>query len=316
MPKSRQTGPAPRPIRKGFAAVLRGLAAVGLILALFPAVVVFCGGLTARTTLANPGYVMRVVRDEGVIPRVKADFLDGLVGNMDLSSPERAALRTALDEGVRVEWLDTQLENVLRGFALYLGSDHEELRIRLPVVELKIYVLAAVRRHMGDDVYLRMASGLEDVPDFLEIGPSLDLEFVRQARPYWRAVVLSPLVAGGAALLLSALLWLTSGRNVKGVALAGGVWAAAGLTVVGSALSLDPVTGELLPALLPLTVPELGSLSLHSVVLTAAEGVRGQLLAVGVGAATAGAFMLVSPQAVWERRRSRFPRSRHIVERN
>jgi len=290
------------------------LAALLLATALVPTLAAFCAGLALRTTLAEPDYVMAVLRGERVVERVKTEFLDGLVGTVDLPPGERTALRTALDEGVRVKWLETQLQRILEGLAFYLSSDHEDLSVRLPMVELKIYVLTAVRRHMGDEAYFSLARGLEAIPDFVEVGPGLDLGLLERIRPYWRAAVLSPFVAGGAALLLSGLLWLAQGRGVRGLALPGGLWAAAGLVVVGSALSLTALTGQVLPLLVPLTVPELGSLPVHSVLAAAAEGVRSQLLAAGVGITIAGAFLLVSPRVVWERRGSPPEGRRHTVK--
>jgi hypothetical protein len=239
---------------------------------------------------------MDVVRKAGVFPEVREEFLSGLVESSGLRPAERAALRRALDDGIPVEWLEAQFERTLAGLADYLGSDADDLRIEVALVELKVYILMAVRKHMGEEAYLQAALSLREVPDYLDIGPSFDSETLRRIRPAWRAAAVAPLAAGGAGLVLSSLLWLVAGRGERGAGPVGVVWLAAGLAVVGSAAALGVVTASYLPAFVPQEIPELRSLPLRALAVTGLAGIRSALIASGAGTALAGACLASVPR--------------------
>ncbi len=276
--------------------VLRFGAAVVLILALFPTVLTLCAGFGLRQTVGRPGYVMDVVRQADVIEAVKADFLDGLVESSGVEPAAQAALREALDEGVTVVWLDAQLERILTGLEAYLVSDGKTTpTIELPLVELKITLLQAIQEHMGQEYYLQAALGLQSVPDSVDVGSAFDLESLRRIRPYWRAATQAPWLAGGAAFLLSAFLWLVTGRGAKGMAAVGGVWAAAGLVLTALAGTAEVAAATVLPAALPLSLPELQSVPLRAMASTGLAGLCSELLAVGTGTLLAGCCALSLP---------------------
>ncbi len=282
--------------RSKAARALRAFVLASLALALFASLVSLCAGLTARATAANPGYVMDVVRKAGVFPEVREEFLSGLVESSGLRPAERAALRRALDDGIPVEWLEAQFERTLAGLADYLGSDADDLRIEVALVELKVYILMAVRKHMGEEAYLQAALSLREVPDYLDIGPSFDSETLRRIRPAWRAAAVAPLAAGGAGLVLSSLLWLVAGRGERGAGPVGVVWLAAGLAVVGSAAALGVMTASYLPAFVPQEIPELRSLPLRALAVTGLAGIRSALIASGAGTGLAGACLASVPR--------------------
>jgi len=263
--------------------------------ALFSSVVSLCAGLTVRTTAVNPSYVMNVIRGADVVPLVRDEFLSGLVNSSGLPPAEQAALRRALEEGVPVGWLEAQFERTVKGLADYLGSDEEELRIELATVELKVYLLMAIREHMGELFYRQAAHALQDLPDYVDIAGSFDQEALRRARPLWRVAMMAPAAAGGASLLASLLLWAAAGLKARGVGVVGGAWLAAGMLVIGSAIALGAVAPMYLPAFLTLEVPELRSLPLREVALAGLAGVRSGLLASGVGATLSGLFLLSYP---------------------
>ncbi|HCJ10022.1 MAG TPA: hypothetical protein DHW14_02505 [Clostridiales bacterium] len=299
-----------RAARRAAAVFLRGVATATLAAGLFASLIFLCVSATLKTTAANPDFILTVIRDSEVLSTVRRDFLDGLVGTLAPTGPEQEALRRALDEAVRLEWLDAQMEHLLRGLAAYLASDEDKLTIELPVVELKVYLLASVRRHMGEEAYLRTARGLQETPDVVDIGPLFDLETLKALRPYWKAAHAAPLAAASAAILFSGLLWLAAGGRSRGAGVVGGVWTAAGLLVMAAAAAVDRAAGTLLPAFVPSALPELGSLRLQDLALSALQGVRSDLAACGVGALVAGMFLLAAPRAVKERRPETPPRER------
>lgn len=289
--------------RRAAAAFLRTAAAAVLAAGLFASLTVLCVSAAVKSTAANPEFILTVVRDSEVLSTVRRDFLDGLAGTLASTSPKEEALRRALDEAVRLEWLDAQMERLLRRLAAYLASDEEKLNIELPVVELKVYLLASVRRHMGEEAYLRTARGLQETPDVVDIGPLFDLQTLKALRPYWKAVHAAPLAAAAATMLFSGFLWLAAGGRSRGTGVVGGVWTAAGVFVIGAAAAVDRAAGVLLPAFVPSALPELGSLRLQDLALTALRGVRSDLAACGVGVLVAGMFLLAAPRTVKERRR-------------
>lgn len=286
--------------------VLRVMAVALLALSLFPCVVALCASVSLRQTAANPAYLMDVVRQNDVLGLVKSEFLDGLVASSGLEPAERTALREALDEGVPVAWLDAQLQRILASLAAYLNSDSESNpTIELPIVELKVVLLPAIREHLGEQFYLQAALGFQSVPDTIDIGASLNTQSLRAVRPFWRMAARAPWVAGGASLGLSALLWLVAGRGARGLATAGGVWAAAGVVVTAVAGAAGVLAAARLPGVLSLDLPELRSIPLLALVSTGLEGLRSELLAVGTGTALAGFVALSLPRVERERRARR-----------
>lgn len=308
---SRKAGSGGARPRRVVPRVLRGLAVVLLVAALFPSVVALSVGVTLRRTATNPAYVMTILRTAQVLPRVKEEFLTSLVESSGLGAPERTGLRRALDDGIPVQWLDRQLERVVSGLERYLASDETELRLELPVVEIKVSLLTAVREHLGERFYLEAANGLQAIPDYVDIGGTFDTEALVRVRPYWRGAILVPFIAGGATLVLSLLLWLAAGRREKGAAVTGGVWAVAGLVVTGAAMALGAAAQRYLAAAVPLSLPGLGSVSVRELALAGLEGFRSELLAAGSGVALAGLAMLSLPRtARREERAKRRGRSR------
>lgn len=283
------------------ALAVRILFGVGLSLLLLPCLFLLCSSAGVGTTLTNPAYLSGVLRETGIVAEVRDQFITSLVGTMGLPPAESAPLREALAEGIRVEWLEAQSGRIMDGVVTYLGSEEEQLSIEIPLVELKVYLLAAIRKHMGEEAYLQAALAFQDVPDVFDLGTQLDTATLDRLRPAWRAVTLAPLAGSGVVVLLSALLWLVAGGRVRGVAVVGGVWLAAGLTVVGAATATMSLSGELLASFLPAMVPELGTLPLHEVVIVGLDGLRSEVLATGVGVAFAGLFMAVAPRAVREK---------------
>lgn len=275
----------------------------GLTLAvlLVPSLIFLCSSAAVGTTLTDPTYLAQVLRETGLVRQVRDEFVDGLVETMDLPPSESGSLREALAEGIRVEWLEAQSERILAGTAAYLASDQEQLSIEIPVVELKVYLLAAIRKHMGQEAYLQAALVLQDLPDVFDLGAQIDTTLLDSLRPAWRAATLAPLVGSGLVALLSTTLWLTAGGRVRGVAVVGGVWLAAGLAVVGAATAAQTVSGQLIAVLVPGAIPELGSVSLHELATAGVAGLRSEVLATGVGATLAGLFMVVAPRAVREK---------------
>lgn len=292
--------------------VLRVLAVALLAFSLFPCVVALCAGVSLRRTAANPAYLMDVVRQNDVLALVKSEFLDSLVASSELEPDERTALREALDEGIPVAWLDAQLQRILVGLAAYLNSDSESNpTIELPIVELKVVLLPAIREHLGERFYLQAAFGFQSVPDTIDIGASFNTQSLRVARPFWRMAARLPWAAAGGSLVLSVLLWLVAGRGAQGVATAGGVWAAAGVVVTAVAVVAGMLANARLPGALSLGLPELRSIPLLALVSTGVQGLRSELLAVGTGAALAGMAALSLPRADREgpaSRRARLPR--------
>jgi len=275
-------------------------------------------GTSLRATAANPVYIVEVARQAGVLASAKSELLDSLVSNSGLDDTRRRALRLALEEGIPVGWLEIQLETFLTGVVAYLGSDDDCLSIEIPVVELKVVLLDSIRRHLGEEFYLNAARGLQDLPDYVDIGATLDEPTLARARPVWRAATMAPVVAGIYGLGLSILLWTFGGRGARGVAAGGGVWAAGGLAVIGISVTLGLLAMDVTASYLPATVPELESLSLRSLALAALSGVRSHLLATGSGAVAAGLFALTLPRAERERngRRGREPGRGPVAGRN
>jgi len=277
-----------------------------LALALFPCVIALGAAVSLRETAMNPAYLMDVLRETSALARVKAELLDGLVESSGLEGPERAALREALDEGVPVAWLEAQLQRILGDVAAYLASDETtDLSVELPVVELKVYLLPAIREHLGEQYYLQAALGLQSIPDSVDIGAAFDSESLRALRPFWRLALAAPWVAAGAALALSALVWLATGRGARGLAAAGGVWAAAGLAMAILAGAAGAAVGTRLFASLGPGLPELPSFPLPAVVSTVLAGVRSELAAAAAGALLAGSAALSLPRVERELKAAR-----------
>ncbi len=304
MPRGRHRRPPARhPLAS--ATILRGLAVALSAAVLLPCAVVFLAGVSLRATAANPAYVMGLIRTANVLAEVKDELFDGLVDNSGLGEKDRGSLRQALQEGIPVSWLDTQVERILTGLAGYLSSSEERLSIEVPVVELKVNLLDAIRDHMGDAFYLEAVRGFKDVPDYVDIGGSFNVAALRRARPVWRGVTLAPLVAGAAALVLSLLLWLAAGRGARGVAAAGGVWTAAGLVATAAGLALGALGRSLFGRVVPFSLPELGAVHLGDLAVAALNGVRAYLVAAGSGTVIAGVFAAALPRIEKERQGAR-----------
>lgn len=297
MPQGRhRRGPA----RIGAAA--RGPARIGaaavLALLLLPSVVACCGSVTLRETVANPAYVMDVLRQTGLLSEVKTEFLDSLVASVGLEPVDEVALREALDEGIPVSWLDSQFERTLEALAAYLTSGARATpAVDIALVEVKFSLLAAIREHMDETYYLEAAQGLENLPDTVDIGRSFNSEVLRRFGPAWRGMVLAPWASAGAAVLLSLLLWLVLGRGPKGLAGTGAVWLAGGLAVVALAVVLGLSLPSWLAVSVPSRLPELGSVSLPRLAGMGLDGVREELLSTGISLVIAGVFALSLPRA-------------------
>ena len=277
--------------------VLRPFAAALIVVALFPCVVALCAGVSLRVTAANPAYVMDVVRRLDVLALTKDEFLDSMAQNSGLSPADSAELRQALEEGVSVSWLDSQLLSALTALAAYLRSGDSRLTIEIAVVELKVNLLTAIREHMGEDYYLEAAQGFQGVPDYVDVGSFLESATLVRVRHLWREAALAPLGLAATALVLTVLLWLAAGKGTRGLAVAGAVWTAGGLAVVAAAAFLGLASRMLVPTLVPESLGALRSIPLRDLALVGLAGVRSELLATGGGAILAGAFALALPGA-------------------
>lgn len=284
--------------------VLRILAAAVLAVALFPSLLALGAGVSLHATATNPAYVMDVLRQNSVFGSIKGGLLDSLVSASGLPLPEQTALREALDEGVPVSWLDDQVGRLLDNLVGYLNSDtQDDFAMELPVVELKVILLPSIQQHLGEEFYLNAALGFQSMPDVVDIGGLINSQPLRAARPVWRIATLAPLVAAGASLVLSLLLWLVAGSGARGVATAGGVWAAAGVVLTALAGLAGVLAATRIPASLSLGLAELQPTPLLSVVSTALDGIRSELWAVGTGGIIAGLAALSLPSAQRERQK-------------
>jgi hypothetical protein len=273
-----------------------------LALLLLPSVVACCGSVTLRETVANPAYVMDVLRQTGLLSEVKTEFLDSLVASVGLEPADEAALREALDEGIPVSWLDSQLERTLEALAAYLTSGAPVApAVDIALAEVKFSLLAAIREHMDETYYLAAAQGMGNLPDTVDIGKSFNSEVLRRIGPAWRGMVLAPWGSAGAAVLLSLLLWLVLGRGLRGLAGTGAVWLAGGLAVVALAVLLGLSLPSWLAANVPSRLPELELASLPRLAGAGLDGVREELLSTGVSLIIAGIFALSLPRAERER---------------
>lgn len=266
-----------------------------LLLALVPGVLALGASLVWHEMARDPSYLMGALRGLDVLDQVKAEFLDSLVTGSGLPEEEEAALRETLDEGVPTEWLDGQLERVLESLSQYLVSDGSSpLSSEVPVVELKSFLLASFREHLGEEYYLSAVLGLAGIPDTVDVG-ELAAEAglaagLERARPYWRWAYLAPAALGGAALIVTAAIWALAGRRA-GAKMAGGGFMAAGVLTLAVGFGLDFLAGRYLAALLPINLPELQSLPIRNLVLTLVSGLRTDLAAAGAMELLAGVFI-------------------------
>ncbi len=276
----------------------RILAAAVLALLLLPSVVACCASVTLRETVTNPAYVMDVLRQTGLLSEVKTEFLDSLVASVGLEPADEAALREALDEGIPLSWLDSQLERTLEALAAYLTSGATMApAVDIALAEVKFSLLAAIREHMDETYYLEAAQGLGNLPDTVDIGKSFNSEALRRLRPAWRGVVLAPWWSAGVTALLSFLLWLVLGRGPKGLAGTGAVWVAGGVAVMILAVVLGLSLPSWLAASVPSRLPELELVSLPRLAGAGLDGVREEFLSTGVSLVIAGIFALSLPRA-------------------
>lgn len=268
------------------------LAALGTLLAL--SVVVLATGLTLRLTLLDPDYVMSLVRQAEVLPRLKTEFLGGIVEASGLDGADRAALRVALEEGVRVTWLEQQLEQVLRDLAAHLGSvDPDPPPVELDLLSLKVTLAEAIHRHMREELYLEALAALETLPDTVDVGVAVSPALLGRVRPLWRAALLTPPAAAAAAAVLSVTLWLAAGRGRTGAGILAWAWMAAGLFLLGLAAGLGGPAADRLGQAVPVYLPELGTLPLRTLALATARQLLSILAMTGAGAVVIGAMAQV-----------------------
>jgi hypothetical protein len=292
--------PAPARAAAGPAVAARKLVvfALGatLGLALGASIVAACAAASLRTTLANPGYLMDVLRQEEVLSRTKAEFLDSLVASVDLDPSDQVGLRQALDEGIPVAWMDGQLERALRTLAAHVASGAgTPPSLNIPLTELKAALLAAIREHMDAAYYGQAASGLGLLPDSIDIGDRLQGDTLRRLTPVRRGLDFVLWTGLGLVPLLSGLLWLVLGRGPRGRIVMGAIWLAGGVAAAAAALS-GAGFGAWLLSRLPFPLADIGAVSLLEVARVGLDGVRSQLLALATCPITAGLLALGLPK--------------------